>query len=195
MRAHVIIFLGLALALESGALSVGALASPEAADPEVTPVDSVDLQRYVGLWYEIAKIPNRFQDQCAYGTTARYALREDGRLDVVNRCFEEDGDSDEAEGVAKVVDPASNAKLEVSFVSFLGWRPFWGDYWIIGLDPDYRWAAVGTPDRKYGWVLAREPALDAATLDHIRSILQEQGYEWDAFELSPPVSSAAGDDS
>lgn len=162
--------------------------TPARADdpPAVRTVPSVDLERYVGRWYEIAKIPNRFQKQCARGTTAEYSLREDGRIDVLNGCFEEDGDRDEARGLAKVVDTESNAKLEVSFVNILGWRPFWGDYWVIGLDDDYRWAIVGTPDRKYGWVLARTPELDDDTMEKIFAIIERNGYRRDDFELSPP---------
>lgn len=155
------------------------------AERPVTTVPAVDLERYVGLWYEIAKIPNRFQKQCVRGTTAEYTLREDGRITVVNRCFKEDGRADEAKGLAKVVDDTGNAKLKVSFVSFLGWRPFWGDYWVIGLDEDYQWVVVGTPDRKYGWILARTPVLDEDTVEEIFSIIERNGYERDAFELSP----------
>lgn len=100
----------------------------------MTTGDFVDLGRYTGLWYEIAKIPNRFQKQCVRGTTAEYTLRDDGKITVVNRCFKEDGSLDEAQGVAKIEDTQTNAKLKVSFVSFLGWRPFWGDYWVPGWD-------------------------------------------------------------
>ena len=150
----------------------------------VSTVSAVDLTRYAGRWYEIAKIPNRFQKQCASGTTADYELRNDGRITVVNRCVKSDGSTDEATGVAKVVDTASNAKLRVSFVSFLGWRPFWGDYWVIGLHEDYRWAVVGTPDRKYGWILARTPTLDQNTMEEIFSILERNGYTRTAFEMS-----------
>jgi len=172
------------------ALFVGvttAQASGADADDErpVTTVAHVDLERYVGLWYEIAKIPNRFQRKCASGTTAEYTLREDGRITVVNRCVEEDGDTAEAEGIAKIEDIGSNAKLKVSFVSFIGWRPFWGDYWVIGLDTGYQWAIVGTPDRKYGWVLARTPTLDESTMDEIFTIVEHNGYKRDAFEMSP----------
>ena len=148
-------------------------------------VDYVDLKKYVGLWYEIAKIPNNFQDQCVKGTTAKYTLKENGEIAVVNSCIDEDGDVYDAEGVAKVVDKNSNAKLEVSFVSFLGWRPFWGDYWIIGLDENYKWAVVGTPSRKYGWILSRTPQLDKQTMDMIFEILEEQGYNPKDFEISP----------
>ena len=151
----------------------------------VMTVKAVDLERYVGLWYEIAKIPNRFQKQCVSGTTAEYTLREDGRITVVNQCVKKDGEVDDAEGIAKVVDTTTNTKLKVSFVSFLGWRPFWGDYWVIGLDANYEWAIIGTPDRKYGWVLARTPGLDEKTMEEIRAIIEYNGYKWDSFELSP----------
>jgi apolipoprotein D and lipocalin family protein len=147
-------------------------------------VDYVDLNKYVGLWYEIAKIPNRFQSQCVKGTTAKYTLNENGEIDVINSCIDEDNETDDANGLARVVDKKTNAKLEVSFVSFFGWRPFWGDYWIIGLDENYQWAIVGTPNRKYGWILSRTPKLEAEILDKIFSILKEQGYNPKDFEMS-----------
>jgi apolipoprotein D and lipocalin family protein len=145
----------------------------------------VVLSRYTGHWFEIAKIPNRFQKQCAGGTTAEYRLRDDGRIDVVNRCTRADGSVDEAHGIARVADTATNAKLEVSFVRFL-WRSwFWGDYWVIGLDDDYAWAIVGHPERKYGWILSRTPSLDDATIDTIFGALRAQGYNPAAFEMTP----------
>lgn len=150
------------------------------------PVSHVDLERYAGLWYQIALIPNRFQKQCVRGATAEYTLRRDGRIDVVNRCQTEDGTASEVRGVAKVVDSRTHAKLQVSFVSFLGIRPFWGDYWILELDPDYRWVVVGTPDRKYGWILARAPELAPNVLEEIRRRIRAQGYDPDAFVPSPP---------
>lgn len=167
-------------------ISPWARASTESTKPTVSVVTYVDLERYVGRWYEIAKIPNRFQKQCARGTSAEYSLDEDGRITVVNQCFKEDGTRDEAKGVAKVVDAATHAKLKVSFVSFLGWRPFWGDYWVIGLDEEYRWAVVGTPDRKYGWILARTPTLGAEALDKVFAIVEANGYTREAFKLSTP---------
>jgi apolipoprotein D and lipocalin family protein len=147
-------------------------------------VDYVDLKKYVGLWYEIAKIPNRFQSQCVKGTTAKYTLNENGEIDVINSCIDEDNETDDANGLARVVDKKTNAKLEVSFVSFFGWRPFWGDYWIIGLDENYQWAIVGTQNRKYGWILSRTPKLEAEILNKIFSILKEQGYNPKDFEMS-----------
>jgi len=147
-------------------------------------VKYVDIKKYAGLWYEIAKIPNSFQDHCIKGTTAKYSIKENGEISVINSCIDEDGEVDEADGVARIVDKKSNAKLEVSFVSFFGWRPFWGDYWIIGLDENYQWAIIGTPNRKYGWVLSRTSKLESETMDKIFQILKEQGYNKNNFELS-----------
>jgi len=152
--------------------------------PELVTVKQVDLNKYVGLWYEIAKIPNSFQDQCAYGTTAEYKIDEDGDIIVTNSCYDDEGKIDVAEGLAKVVDKNTNAKLEVSFFSILGIRPFWGDYWIIGLDDNYQWAVVGTPNRKYGWVLSRTPSLPDSTMENIFEILKSQHYNPDDFEIS-----------
>ena len=149
-----------------------------------TTVKYVDLKKYSGLWYEIAKIPNSFQDQCVKSTTAKYILKDDGEFAVLNSCIDEDGKIDEADGVARIVDNKTNAKLEVSFVSFFGWRPFWGDYWIIGLDENYQWAIVGTPNRKYGWVLSRTTQLSKETMDEIFEILKYQGYNPKDFEIS-----------
>ena len=152
----------------------------------MTTVQDVDLERYVGLWHEIARIPNRFQKNCQSGTTAQYELREDGKITVINQCLKEDGSVDEAKGVAKIVDADTNAKLKVSFVSFLGWRPFWGDYWVLGLDQDYQWAIVGSPDRKYGWILSRTPQMPEDTLERIFAILTQNGYDTDLFAMSAP---------
>ena len=167
-------------------LTPSAFARPAGGQPAVMPVPSVELNRYAGGWYEIARIPNRFQRQCARHTIAQYGLRPDGLLSVLNQCIKRSGNVDQATGVAKVVDPVSSARLKVSLVSFLGWRPFWGDYWVIGLDHDYRWAVVGSPDRRYGWVLSRTPRLDDASMASIRELLERQGYAWSRFEHSHP---------
>ncbi len=152
--------------------------------PSLITVKQVDLKKYAGLWYEIAKIPNSFQDHCAYGTTAEYKLEKDGSIQVINKCYDENGEPDIADGVANIVDKKTNSKLEVSFVSFLGIRPFWGDYWIIGLDENYNWAVIGTPGRKYGWILSRTPSLPDETMQKIFEILKSQYYNPDAFEIS-----------
>lgn len=167
------------------ALFLTACSSPQEKNlPELVTVNKVDLNKYTGLWYEVAKIPNSFQDQCAYGTTAEYKIDEDGDIIVTNSCYDDEGKLDVAEGLAKVVDKNTNAKLEVSFVSFLGIRPFWGDYWIIGLDENYQWAIVGTPGRKYGWVLSRTPSLPESTMQTIFEMLKSQHYNPDDFEIS-----------
>ncbi|HEX9973559.1 MAG TPA: lipocalin family protein [bacterium] len=147
-------------------------------------VPNVNLNRYKGLWYEIAKIPNRFQRKCASGTTAQYALREDGKIDVINRCFDKEGKLIEAKGIAQVADSESNTKLKVSFVKIFGLSLFWGDYWIIGLGENYEYAIVGVPDRKYGWILSRTPSLSQEKLEEIYKILREQGYNPEEFEMT-----------
>ena len=144
-------------------------------------VARVDLDRYVGTWYEVARLPNRFQDQCSSDVTAVYRRLDDGTIEVVNRCRDKSGMLDEARGVARVVDPASNAKLEVSFVSVFGYHLFWGDYWILGLGEDYEYALVGMPSRKYGWILSRTTRLPDDAWDHLRHLLIDAGYDPDRF--------------
>lgn len=150
-----------------------------------TTVASVDLNRYTGLWYEIARLPNRFQKKCVRNTTASYRLLPDAKIEVVNRCFQADGKADEVKGIAKVVDTVSNSKLKVSFFRPLGISLFWGDYWIIGLGENYEYAVVGTPNRKYGWILARQSRLEPAQLDKIFELLQQQGYHPADFVMTP----------
>jgi apolipoprotein D and lipocalin family protein len=100
---------------------------------------------------------------------------------VINRCRQSQDEEDSIKGVARVVDSKTNAKLQVSFVRFLGRNWFWGDYWIIGLDEQYQWAVVGTPNRRYGWILARTKSLAEADQQKCFEILQRQGYNPDDF--------------
>lgn len=151
-------------------------------EPQTVPF--VDLKRYAGLWYEIAKIPNRFQKNCTGNTTAEYSLRDDGRINVTNSCNGEDGKRNVASGIARIVEESTNSKLEVSFFSILGIRPFWGDYWIIGLDKDYHYAVIGSPDRKYGWILSRRPELSDEKLNEVWEILKKQGYDPKSFQFT-----------
>ncbi len=153
-------------------------------------VSQVDLKRYVGTWYEIARVPNWFQDQCVGNVTADYKQLGDGNIEVINRCLDETGMIDEVRGVARIIDASTNAKLEVSFISLFGLNLFWGDYWILDLDPEYQWAVIGEPKRKYLWILSRAPTLDQETLDGILSRLPAKGYEadrlnWTLQDLSP----------
>ncbi len=131
-------------------------------------------------WHEIARYPFGIQDRrCARDTTANYALRDAGRISVVNRCVQADGSVFLAEGVAWVRDPVSNARLEVSFLpAWLRWLPIGrGDYWVIDLAPDYSWVVIGEPQRRYLWILARTPTLPAATYQSIVGRLPAQGYD------------------
>jgi apolipoprotein D and lipocalin family protein len=133
----------------------------------------VDLHRYAGVWYEVARYPHRFQEGC-YGSRATYTLRDDGRVGVLNECRQggPDGPLRTADGVAKVVDPVTNAKLKVSFF----W-PFYGDYWVIDLGRDYEYAVVGHPSRQYLWILSRTPDLPAETYEAILARLRSVGYD------------------
>lgn len=164
-----VLALVLALALLAGC------AAQDGPPPET--VDSVDLGRYAGLWYEIARMPNRFQRDCVGDVTATYVALPDESLVVVNRCRTAEGE-DSARGVARpAADAAGGAKLEVSFVSFLGRQILWSDYWILQIGDDYQYAVVGTPDRSNGWILAREPTLSAQLRGQIDRRLAEQGYD------------------
>lgn len=146
-----------------------------------TTVSHVDLSRYVGTWYEIASIPQIFQRGCT-ATQAEYALRDDGKVAVKNSCRKDSltGPLSVAEGVARVVDQETNAKLKVQFQ----W-PFEGDYWILDLDQDYRWAVVGSPDRDALWVLSRTRHLDRATFASILVRAETvQGYDVSRLQMT-----------
>ena len=155
-----------------------------AQETQIVTVDSVDLKKYTGTWHEISKIPNSFQDHCIKNTTANYKINEDGDIIVTNRCIDEDGEIDDADGLAIIVDKETNSKLEVSFVSLFGWQLFWGDYWILGLDEDYKYAVIGTPSRKYGWILSRTPQMLDSDLENCYKIFEKNGYDRSKFELS-----------
>jgi apolipoprotein D and lipocalin family protein len=163
---QLISFVGMVLLLFGGA------ATAESESPLMV-VGAVDLNRYLGKWYEIASYPAWFQKGCT-GSTAEYSLRSDGKIQVINRCRKGslDGPLKESKGKAEVVDTATNAKLKVWFF----W-PFKGDYWIIDLDADYQWAVVGEPDRKYLWILSRTPSMDETLYQGIIKRLQQQGYD------------------
>ena len=154
------------------------LASARAQMLAVRTVPFVDLDRYAGEWFEIARFENRFQRQCVGDVRASYATRADGHIDVVNRCRTADGQT-EARGVARLVDEQTHAKLKVRFApAWLSWLPpVWGDYWIIGLAPDYSWAVVGDPGREYLWILARTPRLDAESMAAARTAAQANGFD------------------
>jgi apolipoprotein D and lipocalin family protein len=149
-------------------------------DRAVQVVPAVDLTRYTGTWYEIARFPNRFQEFCAGDVVATYTLLDDGEIRVVNSCRDTDGVVKEAEGRARRQDAdGPDTKLEVRFApAFLSFLPFvWGDYWIIDLAADYSYAVIGGPDREYLWILARATTLPDSTYTGIKERLRAQGYE------------------
>jgi apolipoprotein D and lipocalin family protein len=163
-----------------------AFASCASPQPPLEVVEEVDLDRYLGRWYEIASIPQRFQRGCV-ASRATYTARRDGRIGVLNECRDGsfDGKLRRAEAVAWVANPEeSRAKLEVQFF----W-PFRGDYWIVELDPDYRYAAVGHPSRDYLWILSRTPTMDPALYRELSARLEAKGYDLTRLRLTaqPPA--------
>jgi apolipoprotein D and lipocalin family protein len=140
---------------------------------DLTTVSFVDLSRYMGRWYEIARLPQSFQKDCT-AVTADYRLLENGRVEVINKCRKKtvDGREVTAKGKARVVDKVTNSKLEVSFF----W-PFWGDYWIFELGQNYEYAVVGSPDKESLWVLSRTSKMDEQLLKDLLDKKQRQGFD------------------
>jgi apolipoprotein D and lipocalin family protein len=147
-------------------------------DNVVKTVPKVDLKQYSGKWYEIARYPNKFQKQCVGNTTATYKQKSNGKIEVVNECLKKDGTTESAKGDARIIDKTTNAKLEVRFApSFLSFIPaVWGDYWIIDLDDNYQYAAIGDPKQKYFWILSRTPELSDATYQEILRRAEKMGF-------------------
>lgn len=159
----------------------------------VQTVARVDLSRYVGEWFEIARFPNRFQRQCLGDVRAVYAMRPDGRIDVVNRCRTKDGVT-ESRGVARVVDARSGAKLKVRFApAILSFLPaVWGDYWVVGLAPDYSWATVGSPDRKYLWILGRTSSIGTEGYEAALKAARSNGFDVARLVRTGQAATASG---
>ncbi|MFM6987035.1 MAG: lipocalin family protein [Hydrogenophaga sp.] len=177
--------LALALCAPWWAFAQGS-ATPLAAPPLQT-VERLEVSRYLGTWYEIAKFPNRFQRQCVADTQALYRWREEGQLEVINRCRQADGHIAEAVGRARQAGAADSPRLAVRFApAWLAWLPaVWGDYWVIDLDPDYRLVAVSEPRREYLWVLSRTPQVDTAAYQALLRRLQAQGFDLTRLETTP----------
>lgn len=159
----------------------------EAAEP-VWSVANLDLSRYAGQWHEIARLPMFFQRQCVGDVTASYILRDDALIGVRNACRTQDGGTDVSEGVARPVQ-GQPGQLEVRFApDFLSWLPFvWADYWVIDLDPDYQWAVVGEPRRRYLWILSRTPAMERGLFERIKQRAQAKGYDLSPLIVSAPL--------
>lgn len=164
-----------------------ALADAAAPPGPLTPIASLDVQRYMGTWYEIAKYPNRFQKKCVAQTTAQYRLGADGTVQVINRCREESGNFDEAIGEARQTGPATSPTLKVRFApAWLSWLPFvWGDYWVVDLDARYELVAVSEPKREYLWVLSRTPVVAPGDYAALLARLKAQGFDLNRLVLSP----------
>ncbi|PYE40211.1 lipocalin family protein [Psychrobacter fozii] len=155
-----------------------------------TTVDSVDLEKYAGTWYEIGRLPMYFQRKCAGDVTANYAQKADGKgITVTNKCMAEDGSEIVAEGLAKPTDE-TGSKLKVTFLpSWIRWLPVGrADYWVLARDADYKTALVGTPDKDYLWLLARSPNVSQETYSKYRQIAQQQGYDLKEFKLTPQTN-------
>jgi apolipoprotein D and lipocalin family protein len=181
----------LRLALVLALLSpLGAGAQPGVSATPTEPlktIERLDVGRYLGTWYEIAKYPNRFQRQCVADTQALYRLRDDGQIDVVNRCRQANGEVAEAVGRACQIGPAESPKLEVRFApAWLSWLPMvWGNYWVIDLDPGYQLVAVSEPSREYLWILSRTPTVEAAAYEALLGRLREKGFDLGRLDLTP----------
>lgn len=135
------------------------------------PAKAVEISRYLGRWYELARYEQGFQKDCE-GVSADYARREDGMISVLNRCRKPDGTIKDAKGRAKIVDPATNAKLKVSFFG-----PFYGDYWVLDHADDYSWSIVGEPSGRYLWILSRDATPGQARLNELIGRVRALGYD------------------
>ena len=145
---------------------------------EVTAIESLNLNRYLGRWYEIVRLPLKYEDDAATDITATYSLNSNGKIRVDNRCLDNNDRPKQAVGEAEPVD-TSNAKLKVNFLpAALRWLPFTdGDYWVLKIDPEYKVALVGTPDRKFLWVLARDSTIPESTLEDYLAEARRQGFD------------------
>ncbi|QSR19308.1 lipocalin family protein [Novosphingobium sp. KA1] len=145
---------------------------------EVRAVAELDLDRYLGTWFEICRLPLKYEDAAASDITAHYSLNEDGTIRVENRLLDENGKPDRAIGQAQAVD-SSKAKLKVSFLpGYLRWIPFTkGDYWVLAITPDYETALVGTPDRHHLWILSRTPLPNPETVQGMLKTATAMGFD------------------
>lgn len=169
-------------------LCLASLPPTTRAREQVASVPDLELSRYAGQWYEIARLPVSFQRKCAGDITAAYSLRGDGTIQVHNACRDHDGRMQDTHGVARTV-AGHPGRLQVRFVpDWLSWLPLvWADYWVLELDPDYQWAMVGEPGRKYLWFLSREPSMDRALFDRLCARATAMGYDLSPLVMTTPL--------
>ncbi len=150
-------------------------------------VAALDTTKYMGQWYEVARFPNRFQTQCAGQVNAVYTLLDSGRIEVANSCKLANGQREVIIGQAKPGKAGANTQLLVSFLPpYLRWLPIgWGDYWVIDLASDYRYAVVADPSRSYLWLLSRSPSLAADDRSAIEARLKAQGFDVAKLQNTP----------
>jgi len=158
--------------------------------PAVTTIGSLDVARYMGTWYEIAKFPNRFQTKCAANTRAQYLAQTDGSVQVLNSCTTAEGSSTTALGRAQQMGGTHSPKLQVRFApEWLSWLPLvWGDYWVIDLDANYQLAAVSDAKREYLWVLSRTPQLNSQAYEALLERLKAQHFDVQKLDRTPQAS-------
>jgi apolipoprotein D and lipocalin family protein len=186
---HPWLLIGLAAAtLQLASFKVAAQTVATSANlPSVRTIASLEVPRYMGTWYEIAKFPNRFQAKCAANTRAQYLAQADGSVQVLNSCVTTDGSTIDALGKAHQVGPATSPKLQVRFApAWLSWlSAVWGDYWVIDLDADYQLAAVSDATREYLWVLSRTPQVNAKAYDALLDRLKAQHFDVQKLDRTP----------
>ena len=169
---------GMALLMSSAYAQDSATATQNnpSADPKA--VDAIDVQKYAGTWYEVARLPMYFQRNCASDVQAKYSLNSDKTIKVRNQCMNKEGKLDVSEGVAYPQNDG-NSQLKVSFLpKGLRWVPFSkGDYWVLRVDEDYQVALVGGPSHRYLWLLSRTPDMDEAVIEDYLNTAKAQGYD------------------
>ena len=169
---------GMALLMNSAYAQVSATAAQINPSAEPKAVDAIDVQKYAGTWYEVARLPMYFQRNCASDVQAKYSLNSDKTIKVRNQCLNKEGKLDVSEGVAYPQNDG-NSQLKVSFLpKGLRWVPFSkGDYWVLRVDEDYQVALVGGPSHRYLWLLSRTPDVDEAVIEDYLNTAKAQGYD------------------
>ena len=165
----------LILKIVLGSLALAAVANED----ELRTIPALDVPRYMGTWYEIAKYPNPFQKKCVKDTRADYQLLVNGAVQVTNRCTMDNGEVEVVVGAGRQVGNARSPKLKVRFApEWLSFIPMvWGDYWVIDLDPEYQLVAVSEPKRDYLWVLARTPTVNPRAYEELVVRLEKKGFD------------------